>query len=190
LAFLLIAGIIAYLFRSFKMLLLALIPNIIPLLITAAIMGFAQIPLKPSTVLIFSIAFGISVDFTIHFLAKFRQEFLRHSWEISRTVEVSLQETGVSMVYTAITLFFGFIIFTASDFGGTINLGLLTSITLVVATFANLILLPSLLISFENQLGRKALKESFLSLDEYDDIEIEKLGLATKKSKSEEVQGI
>ncbi len=94
------------------------------------------------------------------------------------------------MVYTAITLFFGFIIFTASDFGGTINLGLLTSITLVVATFANLILLPSLLISFENQLGRKALKESFLSLDEYDDIEIEKLGLATKKSKSEEVQGI
>ena len=181
LALLLIAVIIAYLFRSAKMLILALIPNLIPLLITAAIMGYARIPLKPSTVLIFSIAFGISVDFTIHFLAKFRQEFMRHNWGISKTVQISLNETGVSMIYTAITLFFGFIIFTASEFGGTINLGLLTSVTLVVALFANMILLPSLLISFEGQLAKRALSDSLTYVYDDEDIELDQLEIIEEK---------
>ncbi len=177
-ALLLIALIMVYLFRSWKMLLFSLVPNLIPLIITAAIMGYFNIYLKPSTVLIFSIAFGISVDFTIHFLARFHEEYGRHNWDIKRTVTTSLHENGVSMIYTALTLFFGFIIFTVSDFGGTFSLGLLTSITLVVATFTNLVLLPSLLMSFEKQISRKALKEPLLTVfDEEEDIELEKLEL-------------
>lgn len=147
LAFVLIAIIMAYLFRSLRMLLISLVPNIFPLLITAGIMGFFAIPLKPSTVLVFSVAFGISVDYTIHFLAKYRQELMWHNWDIMKTVSVSLRETGVSMLYTSLILFFGFIVFTGSEFDGTVNLGRLTSITLVVAMLSNLVFLPALLIS-------------------------------------------
>lgn len=147
LAFIIIAFIMAYLFRSLRMLLISLLPNIFPLLVTAAIMGYLDIPLKPSTVLVFSVAFGISVDYTIHFLAKFRQELTWHSWDILKTVQVSLRETGVSMLYTSLILFFGFIVFTGSEFQGTANLGLLTSITLVVSMLSNLIFLPALLIA-------------------------------------------
>jgi predicted RND superfamily exporter protein len=179
LAFILIALIMAYLFRSVKMLAISLIPNIIPLMITAAIMGYSGISLKPSTVLIFSIAFGISVDFTIHFLAKYRQEYERHNWNISKTLAISMRETGVSMIYTALTLFSGFIIFTASEFGGTINLGILTSITIVVSVFANLIVLPALLLAFENQMGRRAIrKETLIDVyNEEEDIELERLNV-------------
>lgn len=147
LAFVLIALIMAYLFRSLRMLLISLVPNIFPLLITAGIMGFFAIPLKPSTVLVFSVAFGISVDYTIHFLAKYRQELMWHNWDIVKTVRVSLRETGVSMLYTSLILFFGFIVFTGSEFDGTVNLGRLTSITLIVAMLSNLVFLPAMLIA-------------------------------------------
>ncbi len=146
-AFALIALIMAFLFRSLRMLLIAFIPNIIPLLITAAIMGAFQIHLKPATVLIFSIAFGISVDFTIHFLAKYRQELNRHNWNVQETVFVALEETGVSMLYTAIILLCGFMVFLISNFEGTIYLGLLTCITLIVSLLANLVLLPGILLA-------------------------------------------
>ena len=177
LAFLLISFIMAYLFRSLRMLLLALIPNLIPLIVTAGLMGYFNIPLKPSTVLIFSVAFGISVDYTIHFLAKYRQELYRHNWDISKTVMVSLRETGVSMIYTSLILFFGFIIFTASDFDGTVNLGRLTSITLIVAMLSNLVVLPALLASFERIVNRKAIKNEPLIdvYNEEEDIEMDKL---------------
>lgn len=158
-AFILIALLMAYLFRSFSMLLISIMPNIIPLIFTAGVMGYFGIPLKPSTVLIFSIIFGISVDDTIHFLAKYKQELLRHNWNIKETVSLSLKETGFSMTYTSIILFFGFIVFVASDFKGTISLGLLSSITLIIAMLTNLILLPSLLLSFEKYFNRKALKK-------------------------------
>lgn len=177
LAFLLIALIMGYLFRSFRMLFLALIPNVFPLIVTAGIMGYFNIALKPSTVLIFSVAFGISVDYTIHFLAKYRQELLRHSWNISKTVVVSLRETGISMIYTSLILFFGFIVFTFSEFQGTVNLGRLASVTLVVAMLANLVILPALLISFEKVVNRKAIKkEPLLEVyDEETDIDFDKL---------------
>lgn len=148
-AFLLIAGIMAYLFRTVRMLLISLIPNLIPLLLTAGLMGYMHIPLKPSTVLVFSVAFGISVDYTIHFLAKYRQELTRHRWDITKTVSETIQETGVSMVYTSLILFFGFITFTTSNFDGTKYLGLLVSITLVTSLFSNMVLLPSLLLTFD-----------------------------------------
>lgn len=151
LAFILVSIILGLLFRQARMILISVVPNFIPLLVSAGIMGLAGIPLKPSTVLVFSIAFGISVDDALHFLAKYRQELKYHNWKVSKTVSVALRETGVSMVYTSLVLFFGFSIFDASSFGGTAMLGLLTSITLLVAMCTNLIILPSLLLSFDKR---------------------------------------
>lgn len=155
LAIFLIAIFMAFLFRSFKMILISLIPNIFPLLITAGLMGYLGIPIKPSTILVFSIAFGISVDDTIHFLAKYRQELKVNNWRIKQSVYNALRETGVSMLYTSVVLFFGFLVFTASSFGGTIALGGLVSITLLFAMVSNLLLLPSLLLSLEKNIANK-----------------------------------
>lgn len=170
LAFLLIAVCMGYLFRSWRMIIFSLIPNLIPLIITAGIMGFFGIPLKPSTVLIFSIAFGIAIDNAIRFLAKYQQELHRHNWDITKTVSMALYEAGISIIYTSIILFFGFIIFTLSHFGGTFYLGLLTSITLVVAMFNNLLLLPSLLLGLRKWVDRGNLKYK-TPADEIDVIE-------------------
>lgn len=149
-AFVIIAIIMAVLFRSFKMIIICLIPNIIPLMITGGMMGIFGIPLKPSTALIFSIAFGISVDDSIHFLAKYRQELFANKFFVPVAVSKSIRETGASMIYTSIILFFGFVIFVASDFGGTKALGALTSTTLLMAMLTNLIVLPSLLLRFDS----------------------------------------
>jgi predicted RND superfamily exporter protein len=160
LAILLIALFMAWMFRSPQMILISLVPNILPLLITAGLMGFFDIPIKPSTILVFSIAFGISVDDTIHFLAKYRQELIANKWKIKPSVYSALRETGVSMFYTSIVLFFGFLVFTLSSFGGTIALGGLVSVTLLLAMVSNLILLPSLLLTFEKKIAnKKVLKE-------------------------------
>jgi predicted RND superfamily exporter protein len=153
LAILLISLFMAYQFRSFRMIAISLVPNLLPLLITAGIMGFVGVPIKPSTILVFSIAFGISVDDTIHFLAKYRQELIENNWVIRPSVYAALRETGISMFYTSIVLFFGFSVFTISSFGGTIALGSLVSITLLLAMFSNLILLPSLLLSLERSIA-------------------------------------
>ncbi|MFS4455923.1 efflux RND transporter permease subunit [Maribacter sp. 2304DJ31-5] len=151
----LIALFMAYLFRSFRMIIISLIPNLLPLVITAGIMGFVGVPIKPSTILVFSIAFGISVDDTIHFLAKYRQELTASKWKIEKSVYAALRETGVSMFYTSIVLFFGFSVFVISNFGGTVALGSLVSATLLFAMLANLILLPSLLLSLEKSIANK-----------------------------------
>ncbi len=148
-AFFIIALIMAVLFRKGKMIVISLIPNIIPLLMTGAIMGYFGIPLKPSTALVFSIAFGISVDDSIHFLAKYRQEMAINGNHVIKAVETSIRETGASMIYTSIILFFGFVIFSFSQFGGTIALGKLTSITLLIAMLTNVIVLPALLLQFD-----------------------------------------
>ncbi len=148
LAIVLIAVFMAIMFRSVRMVFISVVPNLLPLLLTAGIMGFFNIAIKPSTVLVFSIAFGISVDNAIHFLAKYKQELASTNQDVQKSVDFALRETGVSIIYTAFILFFGFAIFIASKFGGTQALGLLVSITLMVAMFGNLLLLPSLLISF------------------------------------------
>jgi len=175
LAIVLIALFMAYLFRSFRMIIISLIPNLLPLVITAGVMGFAGVPIKPSTILVFSIAFGISVDDTIHFLAKYRQELATHRWRIKQSVYASLRETGVSMFYTSIVLFFGFSVFIISSFGGTVALGALVSATLLFAMLANLILLPSLLLSLERSIAnKKILKEPQIDiLTEENEIEKE-----------------
>ncbi|MDP5081069.1 MAG: efflux RND transporter permease subunit, partial [Winogradskyella sp.] len=165
LAILLISLFMAFLFRSFRMIIVSLIPNLLPLLVTAGLMGYLGVPIKPSTILVFSIAFGISVDDTIHFLAKYRQELQANHWKIRKSVYAALRETGVSMFYTSIVLFFGFSVFTISSFGGTVALGALVSITLLFAMLSNLLLLPSLLLSLERNIANKEiLKEPAINI--------------------------
>ncbi len=155
LAIFLIALFMAWMFRSFKMILISLIPNLLPLIITAGVMGFVGVPIKPSTILVFSIAFGISVDDTIHFLAKYRQELIANNWKIKKSVFAAVRESAISMFYTSIVLFFGFSVFTISSFGGTVALGALVSITLLFAMLSNLLLLPTLLLSLEKSIANK-----------------------------------
>lgn len=146
-AFLLIALCMLYLFKSVRILLCSLIPNIIPLIITAGVMGWVGIPLKPSTVLVFSVALGIAIDITIRFLVNYKQELRHQQFDVKDTVIETIHSTGISIIYTSLVLIAGFIIFSFSGFGGTQALGWLTSLTLVTATFTNLVLLPALLIS-------------------------------------------
>jgi len=172
LAILIIGALMAFLFKSFRMIVMSISVNIIPLLFTGAMMGYVGIPLKPSTILVFSIAFGISIDDTIHFLAKYRQELGSGHWNLEPAVIESMKETGMSMIYTSVILFFGFGVFASSQFGGTQALGVLTSLTLIVAMVVNLILLPSLLLTMGKRLTNKAFKEPLIEIiDEEDDID-------------------
>ena len=174
LAILLISLFMAYMFRSFKMIIVSLIPNILPLVVTAGLMGYVGVPIKPSTILVFSIAFGISVDDTIHFLAKYRQELQANHWKIRKSVFKALRETGVSMFYTSIVLFFGFSVFTISSFGGTVALGALVSTTLLFAMLSNLLLLPALLLALERSIANKeVMREPTINIipEEEDDSE-------------------
>ena len=155
-AILMIAGLMMYLFRSVKMVFASLITNILPLCITSGLMGYFDIPLKPSTILVFSIAFGISVDNAIQFMAKYRLDLIQNNGKIKKSVFSALRETGISTFYTSIVLIFGFAIFTLSSFSGTIALGGLISCTLLFAMFANLLVLPALVLTFEK---KKATKE-------------------------------
>lgn len=149
-AFLVIAVLMGFLFRSVRMVLVSLVPNVLPLLMVAGMMGFLGIALKPSTALVFSVAFGIAIDDSIHFLARYR--LARGMGDtVSQAVSNSYKDTGISMIYTSIILFLGFVIFTASSFGGTQALGQLASVTLLIAMFGNLLLLPALLLSFDTK---------------------------------------
>ncbi len=177
-AIVIIAVFMAFMFYSWRMVIISLIPNFIPLLLTAAIMGYFGIPIKVSTILIFSIAFGISVDDTIHFLAKYRQELTVFDWNISKAVKEAIRETGVSMMYTSVILFFGFSIFSASEFGGTQALGILVSLTLLFAMFSNLILLPTLLLTLEKMITTRAFREPLIHIyEEDDDLELDEIKL-------------
>ena len=189
LAILLISLFMAWMFRSFQMIIISLIPNVLPLLVTAGLMGYLGVPIKPSTILVFSIAFGISVDDTIHFLAKYRQELQAHNWRVKKSVYAALKETGVSMFYTSIVLFFGFLIFIVSSFGGTIALGGLVSVTLLFAMVSNLLLLPSLLLSLEQRIAnKKVFKEpaiQILPAEELEDVDPENIVLTVTEQKTE-----
>ncbi len=155
-AFGLIALCMLYLFRSIRILFCSLIPNVIPLVITAGVMGWVGVALKPSTVLVFSIALGIAIDITIRFLVNYKQEQKGSTKTQQQLVIATIHSTGISIIYTSLVLIAGFIIFCFSGFGGTQALGWLTSLTLVVATFTNLILLPALLISLGGKNDKSA----------------------------------
>jgi predicted RND superfamily exporter protein len=146
-AFGLIALCMLYLFRSFRILICSLVPNVIPLIITAGVMGWAGVAIKPSTVLVFSVALGIAIDITIRFLVNYKQETELSKKAPREIVIDTIHKTGISIIYTSLVLIAGFIIFCVSDFGGTKALGWLTSLTLVLATLTNLIFLPALLLT-------------------------------------------
>jgi len=177
-----IGGIMFLLFNSSKMVVIALIPNLIPQILTVALMGYYGIPLKPSTILIFSIALGISVDNTIHFLSRYRMELKLNNSDIKISVINALKETANSMIYSSIVLFVGFSVFLISSFGGTESLGKLISFTLIAAMFSNLILLPSLLLTLDKKLTTKAFKEPFLEImDEEDDVDVDYIDFDEEK---------
>lgn len=181
LALFVIAILMALLFTSARMVVISLIPNLIPQILTAAMMGYFGIPIKPSTILIFSIALGISVDNTIHFLSRYRLHLKQNDWKISPSVIQALKETGYSMIYSSIVLFFGFFIFTFSQFGGTKSMGYLISFTLLVALLSNLFLLPSLLLTLDKRITTKQFKEPLLDVfDEDSDEEMEDLEVENK----------
>ena len=188
LAFFIIAIIMGMLFANLRMIIISLIPNIIPLVITAGIMGFAGIPLKPSTAIVFSIAFGISVDYAIHFLAKYRQELFSSNFFVPVAVSKALREIGPSMIYTSVVLFAGFIIFTFSDFGGTVALGFLTSTTLFISLLTNLILLPALLLAFDDGKRKKDMHplieqtNNFYKEEDDEEIDVEQIEVKNKAS--------
>ncbi len=190
LAFIFITLSMAILFANVRMIIISLIPNVLAMMITAGLMGYFNIPLKPSTALIFSITFGISVDNSIRFLAKYRQEQFANKFFVPVSVSESIRETGKSITYTSIVLFAGFIIFAFSEFGGTIALGILTSTTLVISMFTNLILLPALIMTFDK--SRKG-KEEHLLIDEFDssfygeeeEIDLSKIKIHDRKGSAE-----
>ncbi|MBF4486563.1 MMPL family transporter [Flavobacterium sp. CSZ] len=161
-AILVIAGLMLYLFRSFKMVMASVITNILPLCITSGLMGYFGIPLKPSTILVFSIAFGISVDNAIQFMAKYKHDLIQSNGKVKKSVFSALRETGISTFYTSVVLILGFATFTLSSFSGTIALGGLISCTLAFAMFANLLVLPALVLTFEK---KKAKKEDLENLE-------------------------
>jgi predicted RND superfamily exporter protein len=177
-----VALLMALLFRSWQMVFVSLVPNLIPLVITGGIMGWLGIPLKPSTLLVFNISFGITADDSIHFLAKYRQELKSKKHDLKGSIIESLREAGLGMFYTSIILFFGFSVFTFSEFGGTQALGLLVSMTLLIAISTNLILVPSVLLSFEKRLSTKTFQEPFFDVyDESDDVEWDQLEIDDKE---------
>jgi len=174
LAVLIISFLMALLFSSLRMIIVSLIPNIIPLIMTAAMMGYFGIPIKPSTVLIFSIALGISVDNTIQFLSRYRLQLKHHKWAIRESVVAAISETGYSMIYSSVVLFFGFSIFILSSFGGTQSLGYLIAFTLLAALLSNLFVLPSLILTLDKWMTTKVFQEPLLEiLEEEEDSETE-----------------
>ncbi|PKP48193.1 MAG: transporter [Bacteroidetes bacterium HGW-Bacteroidetes-11] len=178
LAVIAIAILLGMLFTSFKMVVVSMVPNLLPQLMTAALMGFLAISIKPSTILIFSIALGISVDNAIHFLSRYRLALKHNNWNIKISVLSALRETGFSMVYSSIVLFLGFSIFTLSTFGGTQSMGFLISFTLLMALFSNLLLLPSLLLTLDRRITTRNFEEPLIEIfdendeSEADDVEV------------------
>ena len=178
-AIIMISLLMALLFSSLRMILVSMIPNIIPLLITAAIMGFAGIPIKPSTIIVFSIALGISVDNAIQYLSRYRHELKVTNGAIKQSAISALHEAGFSMIYTSIVLVLGFSVFIISGFGGTQALGVLISTTLLIAMFFNILVLPSLLLTLDKRLTSRDFIEPIVEI--YDDEDLEEY------AKSEEI---
>lgn len=175
-AFALTGGLVAIMFRSLKMVLVSIIPNLLPLIMTAGLMGFLGIPLKPSTLLVFGIAFGMSVDDTLRFLAQYRLELARNDWKIKKSVFATFNDAGISMFYTSIVLFFGFSVFMLSSFGGTVALGGLVALTLSFGMLSNLVLLPSLVLTLNKTLAnQQELPEPIIDILEQTDEAVDAL---------------
>ena len=162
----------SFLFPSWRMVIIAIIPNFVPLVITAGMMGLLGLSLKPSTILIFSISFGITVDSTIHFISTFRREVLKNMNTVEKALAITIDEVGISMMYSALAVCSGFAIFIFSDFRGTQSLGWLTGLTIFGGLATNLFLLPALIYAFKDFVNAKVeLKDSMIEISEEDDVE-------------------
>ncbi len=144
LAFVFISLLMGFLFRDVKLVIISLIPNVVPLLLIAGLMGFVGIEIKPATAVIFSIAFGIAIDDTIHMLARLRQE-MQAGVPFRAALTATILGTGKAVLLTSLILFGGFIVLTTSVFQSTTYMGLLVSTTVALALIADLFLLPALL---------------------------------------------
>lgn len=184
-AIILISILMAFLFVSFRMILVSMVPNIIPLVITAAIMGFSGIPVKPSTIIVFSIALGISVDNAIQYLSRYRHELKTNNGAIKLSALNALREAGFSMIYTSIVLVLGFSVFIVSEFGGTQALGVLISTTLLIAMFFNVMVLPSLLLTLDKRLVSKAFTEPIIEIYEENEAEDKELAAEFPEEENE-----
>ncbi len=177
-AFLMILVCMFFLFRDWRIVLMSIVSNIIPMLITAGIMGWFGIPLKPSTVLVFSISLGIAIDVTIRFLVAYKQELPKHNYDVKAAVIGTLHDTGISIIYTSCILMAGFLVFVASQFAGTKALGYLTCITLFLAMVINLTILPSFLLWMQKLQIKKSIQDPLWEvLTEEEDIELGQLKL-------------
>lgn len=186
-AIVLISGLMYFMFYSWKMLAISVIPNIVPLLFTAGLMGFYGISLKSSTILVFNIAYGITVDSAIHFFSRYGIDLKNSNNEIKPAVIAAMKDTNISIIYTSIILLLGFCIFIFSTFGGTIALGFLVSVTIFVGLFTNLLLLPSLLLSIDRAFTVKAYKEPLIMVyDEEEDIDLDSLTIRRPNDEPEE----
>jgi len=184
-AIVLIVALMAVLFNSFRILIVSLIPNMIPLIVTAGLMGYFHIPIKPSTMLVFGIALGIAVDNAIHFLARYRLELKLTGNDLARSVDLATREVSVGIIYTSVVLLAGFFLFGFSHFGGIRAMGILTSITLLVAMLTNLLVLPSLVLSFNRSLMTRAFQEPLLEImDEEQDIDLGELRMEKKNEET------
>jgi predicted RND superfamily exporter protein len=180
-AVVLIVALMAVLFNSLRILIVALIPNMIPLVVTAGLMGFFHIPIKPSTMLVFGIALGIAVDNAIHFLARYRLELKLTGHDLKKSVDLATREVSVGIIYTSVVLLAGFSMFAFSHFGGIQAMGILTSLTLLVAMLTNLLVLPALVLSLNKSIMSKAFEEPLLEiLDEEEDIDLFELKMEPK----------
>lgn len=186
LAIILISVIMALLFSSVRMIVISMIPNLIPLLLVCGIMGFAGIPVKPSTIIVFSIALGIAVDNAIHYLSRYRFELRKRNWNIAESALASLRENGKSMLSSSLVLVCGFSIFMLSGFGGTQALGILISITLFISLFCNSILLPALLLTLDKMVTTKAFRKPMVEIFDDENTESEETEQLIKVYKEEE----
>lgn len=185
-AIFLISGLMYFMFYSMRMLLVSVIPNVVPLLFTAGLMGFYGISLKSSTILVFNIAYGITVDSAIHYFSRYGLDLKTHNNQIKPAVIASMRDTNISIIYTSIILLLGFSIFLFSSFGGTIALGFLISITIFVGLFTNLLLLPTLLLSMDRAFTVKSYREPLIAVyDEEEDIDLDSLTIRKEQSTNE-----
>lgn len=170
LALVLIAILMGFTFRQLRMVLISLVPNILPLVMVAGLMGFAGIHLKISSAIIFSVSLGIAVDCSIHYLVRYRLA-RRAGDDISTAITNSFRDIGLSMIYTSLILSLGFSIFAFSSVGGIKVMGFLCSATLLLAMLSNLILLPALLMAFDKKTdtGEEPIFDEALTMVEEDE---------------------
>ena len=145
---------IVILFTSVRLALIAILPNIIPLMIAGGVMGYLRIKLRPSTAMTFAIALGIAVDNTIHFLARFRYEFLKTK-DYYESVKITLLTTGKAIISTGTILAVGFFILYFSNFVPNHEFGLLATIIILVSVGCSMILLPVLIMQIRPKLRFK-----------------------------------